>query len=180
MRAQINKQLSEFALHPDAVTTVIREFSKSRLNLSLARNLLASISHLPKEEAGEVLVALLKLTESLTIIPIFNRLLEAIEKNVNRLPQLSVEKIRDQLEDISFGEATVVMFDFHRALCIRLLGRLPIRDVQFLRKSIEKLEMRTQSVLIRREVGIFKRRLNLGIFPELSHCFIDRRCSEEA
>lgn len=162
MRAQINKQLSEFALHPDAVTTLIREFSKKRLNLSLARNLLASISHLPNEQAAEVFFALLDLSDTLTMIPIFNRLLEAIEKNINRLSQPSIEKIRDRLESLAFGQAVVVMFDFHRALCIRLLGRLPIGNVQFISLNIERLELVTQCQLIRREIVSFKKRYLIG------------------
>ena len=177
MRAQINKQLSEFALHPDAVTTLIREFSKKRLNLSLARNLLASISHLPNEQAADVFFALLELTDTLTMVPVFNRLLEAIEKNINRLSQPSIEKIRDRLEDISFSEAAVVMVDFHRALCIRLLGRLPIRNIQFISQNIEMLELSTQCQLIRREIVSFKKKYFMGDSLDPTHLIFEQRNS---
>lgn len=152
LRAQMNQQLSRFASHPDSVARIMREFSKSRLNVSMARNLLASVSYLPTEQAGDVLVALMEISHGSVMIPVFSRLMEALESNLSRLPASAIDTIQERLRALAFGDEAVVMFDFHRALCIRLLGRLPIGDVDSFVLDLDQLEINTASGLVRREI----------------------------
>lgn len=162
MRAQMDLQLSRFALRPDSVSRIMQEFSKSRLNVSLCKNLLASVSHLPSEQAGDVLAALLEIPDSLLLIPVFSRLMETLESNLSRLPQPAVDRICERLLTLAFGDEAIVMFDFHRALCIRLLGRLPIQDVDAFDRDLERLSHNTACKLVRREITTVRWRCGIG------------------
>jgi hypothetical protein len=161
MRAQMDLHFSQFALRPDSVSRIMQEFSKSRLNLSLCRNLLRSVSHLPSEQAGEVLAALLEVSDGLALIPVFSRLMEGLESNLDRLSPSAIDRIRERLAVLAFGDEALVMFDFHRALCIRLLGQLPIKDTDFLAKELEQVEVNTACSLVRREIAAVRGRCGI-------------------
>ena len=171
MRAQMDLQLSRFALRPDSVSTIMREFAKSRLNVSLCRNLISSVSHLPSEQAGEVLAALLEVSDSLVLIPVFSRLMEGLESNLDRLPPLVIDRIRDRLVVLAFGDEAVAAFDFHRALCIRLIGLLPLKDVHTLTRELEQLEVNTVCGLVRREIAAVRGRRGIPS-PIVRQCFL--------
>jgi len=162
LRAQIDQHLAQFASSPDAVSTIMREFSKSRLNLSLARNLLGALSHLPPEQAGEVLCALLERADSPALTPVFGRVIEALESNLDRLAPSVTHAIGSQLEKIAFGDAAVVVFDFHRALSIRMIGRLPPRDIESLAQKLAALEAVTTCALVRREIASVRSRCGIA------------------
>lgn len=162
LRAQVDQQLSQFASLPDAASTVMREFSKSRLNLSLARNLLAAVGHLPADQAGEVLPLLLDLADAPALTPVFGRLIESVEANLGRLSPPAVDAIRSRLDAIAFGDLAVVAFDFHRALCVRLLARLPVRDIGPITGKLAALEASTASALVRREIASARVRIGVG------------------
>ena len=161
MRAQMDLQLYRFASRPDSASRIMQEFSKSRLNVSLCRNLLYSISHLSSEQAGEVLAALLEICDGLVLIPVFSRVMEGLESNLDRLSPSVIDKIRERLTVLAFGDTAVVAFDFHRALCIRLLGLLPIKNVDSLFREIEKLEVNTACGLVKREIAAVRRRCGI-------------------
>jgi hypothetical protein len=125
LRAQVDQGLVQFASKPDAATRVLREFAKVRLNLSLARNLLAALRFMEASELGPLLVKLLEDCERPAMVPVFMRVLEAIDANLDRLSPAIVSGLRDRLLAFLEGDGAVAGIDLHRALTLRLLCRTP-------------------------------------------------------
>ena len=161
LRAQIGQHLSQFASHPDVVSTIMRELSKSRLNLPLARNLLSALSYSPPEHAGAILSWLLDRADCLALVPVFGRVIEAIEANLGRLDPTIVNEIGSKLVNIAFSDVAVVMFDFYRALCVRLIGRFSIPDIDSLAKELAALDAITPCALVRREIASVRARIGI-------------------
>ena len=159
LRAQMDQQLLQFASRLDAASTVVREFSKSRLNLSLAKNLLAALHHLPDEQLNEVLPALLSLADKPALTPIFGRLMEAVESNLTRLNPLAMSQVSARLMSIAFGNEAVAVFDFHRALCVRLLARMSVGMPDSFVQALAALEKISNCALVHREIAAARQRL---------------------
>ena len=153
LRAQMDSHLLQFASRRDAASTIIFEFSKSRLHLSLAKNLLSVLHHLPDEQLNEVLPAILKLAVNPALTPIFARLMEATEINLKRLNASARHEVSIRLMSIAFGNEAVAVFDFHRALCIRLLAKMPGEKPPSFAQAMSGLEKTCNCALVRREIA---------------------------
>lgn len=153
LRAQMDIHLLKFASRRDAVSTIIFEFTKSRLHLSLAKNLLGVLQHLPNEQLDEVLPALLKLAEKPALTPVFARLMEVTESNLTRLSASTRHEVSARLMSIAFGNEAVAVFDFHRALCIRLLAMMPGEKPPSFAQAMKGLETTCNCALVKREIA---------------------------
>jgi hypothetical protein len=153
LRAQMDSHLLHFASRRDAASTIIFEFSKSRLHLSLVKNLLSAIHHLPNEQLNEVIPALFNLTAKPALTPIFARLMEVTESNMTKLSASALQEVRNRLLSIAFSNEAVSVFDFHRALSIRLLAKMPGEKPSSFTQSMSKLEMTCNCSLVNREIA---------------------------
>lgn len=153
LRAQMDSHLLQFATRRDAASTIIFEFSKSRLHLSLAKNLLGALHHLPDEQLNEVLPALLHLAVKPAMTPIFARLMEVTESNLAKLSASARHEVSTRLMSIAFGNEAVAVFDFHRALCIRLLAKMPGQKPPSLAQAMTGLEKTCNCALVEREIA---------------------------
>ena len=153
LRAQMDSHLLQFASRRDAASTIILEFSKSRLHLSLAKNLLGALHHLPDEQLNEVLPALLNLAAKPALTPIFARLMEVTESNLAKLSASARLEVSTRLTSIAFGNEAVAVFDFHRALCIRLLSKMPGEKPPSFAEAMSGLEKTCNCTLVTREIA---------------------------
>ena len=152
LRAQMDSHLLKFASRRDAASTLIFEFSKSRLHLSLAKNLLGLLHHLPDEQLNEVMPSLFKLTEKPALTPIFAKLLEVTERILTKLNASTRHAVSTRLMAIAFGNEAVAVFDFHRALCIRLLTKIPGERPPSFVQAMTELEKTCHCALVQREI----------------------------
>ena len=160
LRAQMDSHLLQFASRRDAASTIIFEFSKSRLHLSLAKNLLGALHHLPDEQFNEVLPALLKLAEKPALTPIFARLMEVTESNLAKLSASARLEVCTRLMSIAFGNEAVAVFDFHRALCIRLLAKMPGEKPPLFVQSMTGLEITCKCALVKQEIAAARQHIH--------------------
>jgi hypothetical protein len=152
LRAQMDSHFLKFASRRDAASTVIFEFSKSRLHLSLAKNLLGVLHHLPYEQLNEVMPALFNLTAKPALTPIFAKLMEVTESTLTKLNASARHEVSTRLMAIAFGNEAVAVFDFHRALCIRLLAKMPGERQPSLAQAMTGLEKTCHCALVQREI----------------------------
>lgn len=153
LRAQMDSHLVHFASRRDAASTIIFEFSKSRLHLSLAKNLLGALYHLPKEQLNEVMPALFNLTAKPALTPIFARLMEVTESNLTKLSASALHEVSTRLLSIALGNEAVSVFDFHRALSIRLLAKMPGDKPPSFTQAMSRLEKTCNCSLVKREIA---------------------------
>ena len=152
LRAQVDSHLMQFASRRDAASRIFFEFSKSRLHLSLAKNLLGVLHHLPNEQLNEVIPALFNLSAKPALTPIFAKLMEVTESNLTKLSESARNEVSTRLMSIAFGNEAVAVFDFHRALCIRLIAKMPGEKPPFFTQAMLGLEMTCNCSLIKREI----------------------------
>jgi hypothetical protein len=152
LRAQMDSHLLKFASRRDAASTLIFEFSKSRLHLSLAKNLLGVLHHLPDEQLNEVMPSLFKLTEKPALTPIFAKLMEVTERMLTKLNASTRHAVSTRLMAIAFGNEAVAVFDFHRALCIRLLTKILGERPPSFAQAMTELEKTCRCALVQREI----------------------------
>lgn len=151
LRAQVDLGLAQFASEPNAAAGILREFAKVRLNLSLVRNLLAALRFMDAEDLGPLLLQLLDDCERPAMMPVFGRLIEAIDANLDRLPHASVLNIRDRLIAFIEGDGALAGVDLHCALSLRLLCRLPCGKEQCIPQSLLVRCRGSASALVKRE-----------------------------
>jgi hypothetical protein len=149
----MDSHLLHFASRRDAASTIIFEFSKSRLHLSLAKNLLGALHHLPKEQLNEVMPALFNLTAKPALTPIFARLMEVTESNLTKLSASALHEVSTRLLSIALGNEAVSVFDFHRALSIRLLAKMPGDKPPSFTQAMSRLEKTCNCSLVKREIA---------------------------
>jgi hypothetical protein len=152
LRAQMDSNLLRFASRKDAASTVIFEFSKSRLHLSLAKNLLGVLHHLPDEQLNEVIPALFTLTSKPALTPIFAKLMEVTESTLSKISASARHEVSTRLMSIAFGNEAASVFDFHRALCIRLLAKMPGEKPPSFAQAMTGLEKTCHCALVQREI----------------------------
>ena len=160
LRAQMDSHLLQFASRRDAASTLFFEFSKSRLHLSLAKNLLGALHHLPDEQLNEVLPALFNLAAKPTFTPIFARLMEVTESNLIKLSTSARHEVSTRLMSIAFGNEAVAVFDFHRALCIRLLAKMPGEKPPLFVQSMTGLEITCKCALVKQEIAAARQHIH--------------------
>lgn len=153
LRAQMDSHFLKFASRRDGASTLILEFSKSRLHLSVAKNLLGVLHHLPDEQLNEVMPALFNLTAKPALTPIFAKLMEVTESTLTKLSTSARHEVSTRLMAIAFGNEAVAVFDFHRALCIRLLAKMPGEKSSSLAQAMTGLEKTCHCALVRREIA---------------------------
>jgi hypothetical protein len=151
LRAQVDLGLAQFASEPNAAAGMLREFAKVRLNLSLVRNLLAALRFIDAEDLGSLLLQLLDDCERPAMMPVFGRLIEAIDANLDRLPHAAVLNLRDRLIAFIEGDGALAGVDLHCALSLRLLCRLPYGEEQCLPQSLLVRCRGKASALVKRE-----------------------------
>ena len=151
LRAQVDHGLEQFASEPDAGTGVLRAFAKVRLNLTLARNLLAALRFMEASKLGPLLVKLLENCERTAMLPIFTRVLEAIDASLDRLSPSIISGLREKLLIFLEGNGAVVEIDLHRALTLRLLCRMPTGERGCVPEALRARWRAEVSPLVRRE-----------------------------
>lgn len=152
LRVHTDPQLAKFATSPDARLALQHEFSKSTLNLSLARNLLAALSFVQAADLADRLFDLLDRSERPALIPILSRVYESIDANLVRLTPAAVEGLRDRLEALVQDNRLPVRFDLHLALVLRLLARLPCSTNPVFLNRLPLLYRERASSLVRCEI----------------------------
>ena len=166
MRVQMDLHLSNFASRQGAVATIIREFSKNRLDLPVARNLLAAISRMSADDAATVLIWLLDRTDTLSFRPIVSRIMEAVESSLPLLDCSVLHKVMSQLEAIALGDGRVAIPDYHRALATRLIRRSSGSISDACLRRFETLQVDVLSPYLRREVLTLLASAGMRAYPQ--------------
>ena len=85
--------------------------------------------------------------------------MEAVESNLTRLNPLAMSQVSARLMSIAFGNEAVAVFDFHRALCVRLLARMSVGMPDSFVQALTALEKISNCALVHREIAAARQRL---------------------
>ena len=97
--------------------------------------------------------ALFDLTAKPALTPIFAKLIEVTESMLSKLSASARHEVSTRLMSIAFGNEVVSVFDFHRALCIRLLAKMPGERPPSLAQAMTGLEKTCHCALVQREIA---------------------------
>jgi hypothetical protein len=86
------------------------------------------------------------------LTPIFAKLMEVTESTLTKLNASARHEVSTRLMAIAFGNEAVAVFDFHRALCIRLLAKMPGERPPSLAQAMTGLEKTCHCALVQREI----------------------------
>jgi hypothetical protein len=151
LQARVEQEMERFASGPEATVGVLREFSKVRINIPLARNLLAALRFMDASEIGPLLIKLIAECERTAMVPVFARLADTIAMNLSRLTPSSTSSLRDRLTDFLSGDGAVASVELHRAAALRLLCRMPPEQHGCVPPQLLMRFRHEKSVLVRRE-----------------------------
>ena len=151
LQARVEQEMERFASGPEATVGVLREFSKVRINIPLARNLLAALRFMDASEIGPLLIKLIAECERTAMVPVFARLADTIAMNLSRLTPSSTSSLRDRLTDFLSGDGAVASVELHRAAALRLLCRMPPEQHGCVPPQLLMRFRHETSVLVRRE-----------------------------
>lgn len=163
LRVQMDLHLSRFASRPTALSAMKKEFSKHRLDLSLARNMLSAVSFMSPDDAGELLVWLLERAHDLSFVPVVGRIMEAVDANRHRLAPSTEIAVMSRLEAIALNDLSATIPDFHRALATRLLRRSSSRLSSASRARFEALPVDGLNPYFGREVSALLAPVRCGL-----------------
>ena len=79
--------------------------------------------------------------------------MEVTESNLAKLSASARLEVSTRLTSIAFGNEAVAVFDFHRALCIRLLSKMPGEKPPSFAEAMSGLEKTCNCTLVAREIA---------------------------
>jgi hypothetical protein len=125
LRAQRDSRLETFAQHPGALPLLRREFSKSRVNPAVARNMLSALAFMPQEEAEQALLFLLDARRQSVVLPVVGKLLTVAGEQAGRLGEAAQLRLRDALLALLKRGGVLLHLPSSQAQALRVLQALP-------------------------------------------------------
>jgi hypothetical protein len=145
-------RVEEFASRPDALEVIRREFTKRRLNVSLAKQVLGALNFLAPDLLAVAVQTILADGSLRAVGPVFSRALQLILENVFRL---SLE-MRDDLVARILGllerDAYLLQIELHCVLALRVVRAAIREDTGFDGAVLERIFRNSNNALVRREV----------------------------
>lgn len=162
LRASRDDRLEAFARQTDAFTILCREFSKSRLDLGLARNLLSSIGFMEAGQAQKSLLWLLDPARRGGLEPVMGKLLLVTSQLAVRLRRPAQAQIASLLLDLVEAADRSYRLPATLAQAIRALSASPPGQVDEARRVLQRCYDQHPDPIVRREIvllwGLWKDR----------------------
>ena len=86
--------------------------------------------------------------------------MEVTESNLIKLSTSARHEVSTRLMSIAFGNEAVAVFDFHRALCIRLLAKMPGEKPPLFVQSMTGLEITCKCALVKQEIAAARQHIH--------------------
>jgi hypothetical protein len=154
LKVSNNIRVEEFASRPDALEVIRREFTKRRLNVSLAKQVLGALNFLSPELLAAAVKTILADDSLRSIAPVFSRALQLILENVFRLSLEMRDCLVERIEWLLAGDDYLFQIELHCVLALRVV-RAAIREgTGFDSAVLERMFRRSGNSLLRREVLI--------------------------
>lgn len=152
LRAQRDVRLEQFGQHAQALPLLRREFSKSRVNPALARNLLSALAYMPCAEAEQAILFLLDRRRQDVVLPVVGKLLAVTLDQGRRLDAAAQGRLRDALLALLDRDAMLLHLPSSRSQALRVLQTLPPDDGDATRELLSRLYAGSREPLVRREL----------------------------
>ncbi len=156
LRAQRDVRLEQFGQHAQALPLLRREFSKSRVNPALARNLLSALAYMPGADAEQAILFLLDVRRQDVVLPVVGKLLAVALEQGRRLDAAAQGRLRDALLALLARDAMLLHLPSSRAQALRVLQTLPPDGApdggDTTRALLSRLYADSREPLVRREL----------------------------
>lgn len=152
LRAQRDVRLEAFAQDPGALPLLRREFSKSRINPSLARNMLSALAFMSSDDLDKTLTFLLDARRQTVLLPVVGKLLTVTLEQVHRLGDEASLRLRDTLLTLLAQDGVLLHLPSSQSQALRVLQSLPATPLAEPRALLQRLFDQSDEVLVRREV----------------------------
>ncbi len=145
-------RVEEFASRPDALEVIRREFTKRRLNVSLAKQVLGALNFLAPELLATAIQTILSDASLRAVGPVFARALQLILENVARLSLKTQADLVARIEELLAGGAYLFQVELHCVLALRVVRAASREDIGFNCAVLERIFRSSDNSLVRREV----------------------------
>ncbi len=152
LRAQRDVRLEAFAQDPGALPLLRREFTKSRVNPAVARNMLSALAFMPGSEAEQALHFLLDARRQTAVLPVVGKLLTVALEQAHRLDEGAQQRLRDALLSLLGRGGALLHLPSSRSLALRVLQELPPAHNPATQALLQRLFADPAEPLVRREV----------------------------
>ena len=152
LRAQRDARLQAFAQHSGALPHLRREFSKSRVNPAVARNMLAALAYMPVDEVEQAMLFLLDARRQAVVLPVVGKLLTVAGEQLGRLGEAAQRRLRDSLLTLLKCGGTLLHLPSSQAQALRVLQALPPDGDPDSHAHWKSLFSQSTEPLVRREV----------------------------
>ena len=145
-------RVEEFASRPDALEVIRREFTKRRLNVSLAKQVLGALNFLAPDLLAVAVQTILGDDSLRAVGPVFSRALQLILENVFRLSLEMRDDLVARIVGLLEGDAYLFQIELHCVLALRVVRAAIREDAGFDGAVLERIFRRSNNSLVRREV----------------------------
>jgi len=152
LRAQRDSRLEAFAQHPGALPLLRREFSKSRVNPAVARNMLAALAFMGGDETEQALLFLLDSRRQSVVLPVVGKLLAVAGEQAARLGGAAQLRLRDALLMLFKRGGALLHLPSAQAQALRVLQALPADSAPETQALLKQIFTHSAEALVRREV----------------------------
>ena len=152
LRAQRDARLEAFAQHPGALPLLRREFSKSRINPAVARNMLSALAFMAENEAEQALLFLLDARRQSVVLPVVGKLLTVAGEQAARLGEAAQVRLREALVALFKRGGALLHLPSSQAQALRVLQALPPDTAPDTHALWQRVFSQTNEPLVRREV----------------------------
>jgi hypothetical protein len=141
--ATLKKEIGKFPI----LDIIKSELSKSRVNISVARKIVATLKFIKESQIDDAAITLIE-NETL-LYPIYYSVLSAVKSSFDKLSEKSQDKILQYVRELIENGSPVVEVDLNRQYAIRLLSEKRSEETVSLFTRLYEL---TSNVAIRRDI----------------------------